>query len=347
MAPDSARREFLKTGAALFTTSPFTGRLRGANDKPKIAFIGCGPAGCRNLNFAARAGGVEIAAVCDVYGPARECAARLAGRLGFRGVEAHRDFREILADPSIDAVAIAAPDRWHASLTIEACKAGKDVWCETPACLSVEEGLEMVQAARRYRRVVQAGTVQRSGGFRKAREMVRSGDLGEIAFCNAFEAVPAGATTDSRVQLLDAVQFVFDEAMPVSISAQDGLATFRYPGFVAAYESRTATPFDNRSYGTAFHGSKGTLVVNRGDSRGRTAANVAHWANFLECLRTRRKPVSDIETCVRSTTTCLLSDLSLRHGVTVGWDEQAFTVKQPELRPFLKARYRSPWKPEV
>ena len=68
-----------------------------------------------------------------------------------------KDFREILADKSIDAVCISTPDHWHAYMTVEACKAGKDVYVEKPACVYVEEGQKMVQAARKYNRVVQAG----------------------------------------------------------------------------------------------------------------------------------------------------------------------------------------------
>ena len=435
MAQDSPRREFLKNaGSAALTASLFSGELRGANDKPTVAFIGCGRMGSGNIGFAAKAGGVEIVAVCDVYQPALERAQAQAGKLGFTGVKAHHDFREILADKSIDAVAIATPDHWHAYITVEACKAGKDVWCEKPACVYVEEGLKMVEAARKYNRVVQAGTMQRSGGFfQKAREIVQRGDLGDITFCNTFQTgttaregygnppdsdpppgldwdlwlgpAPArpfnanrwgvrpnrgstfryfwdyagGAMTDWGVHLIDIVQFAFDEAMPVSVSAQGGrfyvadnletpdtmLATYRYPGFLGAYESRTANPFPfyNNTYGTAFHGTEATLMVNREGywiwpaakgkdpveekSRGLADTNVPHWKNFLECLRTRQKPASDIETCVRSTTTCLLANLALRHGVTLDWDARAFTVKQREIEPFLKARYRSPWKLEV
>jgi predicted dehydrogenase len=436
MGQDSpGRREFLKTaGGAALTTSLFAGNLRGANDKPNIAFIGCGRMGTGNIDYAAKTGGVEITGVCDVYQPALERAQAQARRLGFTSVKTYKDFREILADKSIDAVSIATPDHWHAYITVEACKAGKDVWCEKPACVYVEEGVKMVEAARKYKRVVQAGTMQRSGGFfQKAREIVKSGDLGDITFCNTFQAgttdkegfgnppdsdPPAGldwdlwlgpapkrpfnanrwgvapnrwstfryfwdyaggAMTDWGVHLLDIVQFAFDEAMPVSISAQGGkfyvtdnvetpdtmLATYHYPGFLGAYESRTANPFPfyNNTYGTAFHGTQATLMVNRGGywiwpvakgkepveetSRGLSDMNVPHWNNFLECLRTRQGPTSDIETCVRTTATCLLANLALRHGVTLDWDDKAFTVKQHDIKPFLKAKYRSPWKLEV
>jgi predicted dehydrogenase len=435
MVRKSPRREFLKTtGGAALTTSLFTGKVRGANDRPNIAFIGSGRMGSDNMHFAAKAGGVEIVAVCDVYQPALERAEAQARRLGFNGVRTHRDFREILGDKSVDAVAIATPDHWHAYMTIEACKAGKDVWCEEPACVYVEEGLKMVEAARRYQRVVQAGTIERSGAFfQKAREIVRSGDLGDITFCNTFQSVtmsregygnppdsdpppgldwdlwlgPApkrpfnanrwgvapnrwstsryfwdyggGGMTDWGVHLLDIVQFAFDEAMPVSISAQGGkfyatdnletpdtmLATYRYSGFLGAYECRSANPFAwyKNTSGTAFHGTTATLVVSRDGywtwpaekgkepvaetTHNMTDMHVLHWKNFLECLRTRQKPASDIETCVRTTTTCVLSNLALRHCVTLDWDEKAFTVKQHDMKPFLRADYRSPWKLEV
>lgn len=357
--PDNAagRREFLRTaGAAAFTASFFTGNLRGANDKVRVGFIGVGEMGSANIGSAAQVPGFEIAAVCDVRQPALDRAAAQAGKLGFDGVRATRDFRAVLSDKSIDAVCISAPEGWRASMTVQACQSGKDVWVEGPACAHVEEGPRMVQAARRYSRVAQAGTIGRSGQvFRAAREVVKSGELGEILFCRAFDHHPSGP----GVHLLDMLQGAFDEAMPVSVSAQGGrfrsvgrgetpctmLATLRYPGFVASYESR-ACAGDGAGYGVSFHGSKATLMVNAAGcvlypsganarpvaERGRMADSRApHWRNFLECIRSRRRPVGDIETCVRATTTCLLSDLALRSGVTLDWDEKAFIERRLKL----------------
>jgi predicted dehydrogenase len=429
------RREFLKTaGGAAFTASLFTGDIRGAKDKLNVAFIGTGRMGSGNIGYAAKVPGIEIASVCDVYQPALEKAQAQARTLGFSGCKAVKDFREILADKSIDAVSIAAPDHWHAYMTVEACKAGKDVWVEKPACVYVEEGVRMVEAARKYKRIVQAGTMQRSGGFfQKARQIVKSGELGDITFCRTFQAAlnekkgegnppdgdpPAGldwdlwlgpapkrpfnanrwgveekrwstfryfwdyaggAMTDWGVHLLDIVQFAFDEAMPLSVSAQGGkfyvtdntetpdtmMVTYRYPGFIGSYESRTVSPFPlyGDTYGTAFHGTRATLMVNRSgyavypNEKGKDPViekskeladmNVPHRRNFLDSVRTRQKPISEIETCVRSSTTCILANLSMRHGLTLDWDEKAFTVKQSDARQYLKARYRSPWKLEV
>jgi predicted dehydrogenase len=435
MTDDSTgRRSFLKATGAALTTSLFAGDVRAANDNVRVGFIGIGRMGSGNMGYAAKVPGFEIAAVCDVYQPTLERAEAQAKKLGFAGVKTVRDFREILADKSIDAVCISTPDHWHAYMAVEACKAGKDVWVEKPACVYVEEGVRMVRAARKYGRVVQAGTMQRSGGFfQKAREIVRGGDLGEITFCRTFQSgldkkegagnspdsapppgldwdmwlgpapkrpfnanrwgvaenrwstfrnfwdYAGGAMTDWGVHLLDIVQFAFDEAMPLSIAAQGGrfyvadntetpdtlLATYRYPQFIGCYESRTFNPsqIHGEGYGTVFYGTKATLLVNRNGysvfpnardgkavqerSREMADMNVPHWRNFLECIRTRKKPASDIETCVRTTTTCLLSNIALRRGMTLDWDEKAFTVRQPEAKQYLKLKYRSPWKLEV
>jgi len=184
MRQNPDRRRFLKVaGSAAFTSSLFTGNIRGANDRINLAFIGVGRMGSSNVGFAAKVPGFEIGSVCDVYQPTLDAAVRQARQLGYTGVKAVRDFREILADKSIDAVSIAAPDHWHAYMAIEACKAGKDVWVEKPACVYVEEGVKMIEAARRYHRVVQAGTMQRSGAyFQQARAIVTRGDLGDITF---------------------------------------------------------------------------------------------------------------------------------------------------------------------
>jgi predicted dehydrogenase len=358
------RRGFLKSaGGAAVTTTLFTGAIRGANDKVNIAFVGAGHMGLSNLGFAAKTPGVNVAAVCDVYRPALERAVAQAGKLGFRGVKPVKDFREILLDRSIDAVCVATPGHWRAYMTVEACKAGKDVWVEAPACVYVEGGAKMVQAARKYRSVVQAGTVQRSSGvLRKAREIVKSGELGDVTFCRAFQAADArNGTTDWRLHPIDIVQFVFDEAMPLSVTAQgvkfyatdnretlDTLqATYRYPGFVASYEI-----LYNGDNGVAFHGTRATLMVSRTgyrlypndkntkpveeSSTQLTDTNMAHWANFLECIRSRRKPTSDIETCVRSTTTCLLANFAYRHSTAIDWD-----------RPLPEVQSRPPWRLEV
>jgi predicted dehydrogenase len=433
----NARRDFLKTaGAAALTTNLFTGRVRGANDRVSVAFIGMGAMGRGNLGFAMKVSGFQPVAVCDVFQPNLERAQAQARKDGVE-VKGIKDFREIIADKSIDAVNISTPDHWHAYMTVEACKAGKDVYVEKPACVYPEEGPKMVEAARKYKRIVQAGTMQRSGGyFKKAAEIVKSGNLGVVTFCHTWQSgstpqegqgtppdadpppgldwdlwlgparkVPfnenrwgvspkrwstfrnfwdyaGGAMTDWGVHLIDPLHQAFSEVMPKSISAMGSkfyvkdnletpdtmLATFMYPEWLASYESRTCNPmpmFKDIGAGTSVHGTEATLIVNRSgcwvipnkgskveavafeNDKEMAQMNVPHWQNFLDCIKSRQAPTSEIETCVRSSTTCILANVSLRSGVRLDWDDKAWTVKQDEAKPYLKMKYRKPWKLEV
>ncbi|MBI5281607.1 MAG: Gfo/Idh/MocA family oxidoreductase [Candidatus Solibacter usitatus] len=437
MTQHLSRRNVLSTTGAAFTTSLFTGNVKGANDRIAVGFIGLGAMGSGNLGYAMQVPGFQPAALCDVYQPHLE-RAEAAARRGGHTPKSVADFRDILADKSIDAVCISTPDHWHAYMTVEACKAGKDVYVEKPACVYIEEGRKMVQAARKYNRIVQAGTMQRSGGyFKKTAEIVQAGTLGEVTFCHAYQSgrasqkgfgnpvdgevplgldwemwlgpapkVPfnanrwgvktttfptfryfwdyaGGAMTDWGVHLIDPIHQCFGDIMPLSISAmgskfyvQDNvetpdtmLATYHYPKFLSSYESRTCNPMPllsaSQGAATAIHGTEATLIVNRGgcwlipNARSAVTAqrwekddvmrqmNVPHWQNWLDCIRSRQKPVSEIETCVRSSATCILANLSMRHKTWLDWDDQDFTVKQDAIKPFLKARYRSPWKLEV
>ena len=142
--PNTGRRQFLKSAGAALTTSLFTGNVKGASDRVAAAFIGMGRMGTSNLEYAMRQPNLQVVAVCDVYQPHLDDAMSKAGAKG-HSPRAVRDFREILADKSIDVVNISAPDHWHAFMTVEACKAGKDVYVEKPVCVAVEEGRMMVE----------------------------------------------------------------------------------------------------------------------------------------------------------------------------------------------------------
>ena len=124
------RRDFLIGAGAALTTSLFTGAVKGANDRISVAVIGMGRMGMSNLGVAMKQPNVEIAAVCDVYQPHLEKAVAATARGangqpdGRKAARAVTDFREVLADKSIDVVCIATPDHWHPYMTVEACKAG-------------------------------------------------------------------------------------------------------------------------------------------------------------------------------------------------------------------------------
>src|SRR5580693_4351188 len=185
---NSHRRDFIKaTTAAALTSQIFTGNVRGANDRISAAFIGMGKMGRSNLGYAMRQENLQVAAVCDIFDRNLNTAVDMSKKQPSGAAKGIRDFREILADKSIDVVCISTPDHWHPYMTVEACKAGKDVYVEKPICVAVDEGVKMVEAARKYKRVVQAGTMQRSAvHFAKAAEIVRRGDLGKITFVRCW-----------------------------------------------------------------------------------------------------------------------------------------------------------------
>jgi len=176
------RRGFLRTtGAALGTASTLTAlsasRVLGANERINVAVIGFGLIGRIHTNSFMDQPDVEIRAVADAYGPRVDEGAALAGSRCAK----YADFRRLLGDKNIDAVVVATPDHWHALITMMACAAGKDVYCEKPLTLFVQEGRWMIDVARRTKRIVQVGVQNRSGpNFQKAGESIRAGHIGEV-----------------------------------------------------------------------------------------------------------------------------------------------------------------------
>jgi predicted dehydrogenase len=135
-----------------------------------------------------------------------EIYAQRFGRPGYDGVKAYNDFREVLARGDIDAVLLALPYHWAAPMAIMAMRSGKDVYCEKPVAITVREAQVMVETARRYGRIYQAGTQQRSeydGKFRQACELVRNGRIGQLKEVYAYREpgafVPSAWTSDHSV----------------------------------------------------------------------------------------------------------------------------------------------------
>src|ERR1041385_5781045 len=189
------RREFIKrvaqTTAVVSTTALSTSRAFGANERVGIGVIGCGLIGRIHARSFVSLPGAQIVAVADTYQPRPGAAPVVVGG----GAKLYRDFRKLLEDKNVDGVVVATPDHWHALMTMMACAAGKDVYCEKPLTLFVREGRWMVEVARRFQRVVQVGTQQRSGAhYQKARELVRGGSLGQLVSvqCNYFRNVSPG-----------------------------------------------------------------------------------------------------------------------------------------------------------
>lgn len=443
MSEQIKRRDFLKRTAMTtmaagvsWNSRPLLGQSAAsqavsANDKVVLGFIGTGRMGQSNLKTFLKHPEVEVSAVCDVYGPNLDAALKLTDNKA----KALKDFRQLLDMKEIDAVVVSSPDHWHPLQTIMACQAGKDVYVEKPISVHLEEGRRMVQAARKYQRVVQVGTQQRSGlHFQKAVKLLHEGYIGKISFvrswnygnsfpegignppdgdpppdldwdmwlgpapkvpfnANRFGVHPdrwssfrwfwdyaGGMMTDWGVHLLDIVQWAMNVEGPASIAAQGGKlylqdnretpdtlqVTYEYPGFVCVYENRecNGSRLNERGYGISFHGTLGTLFVDRGgfevipekSSKGANQCepvseknsnnhNLDHAGNFLDCMKTRKLPVCDIEIGHRSSSAAQLGNIAFRTKSHLVWDSKTERFKRNKrANKLLSARYRKPWK---
>ena len=177
------RRSFIQA-SGLGISALSASRVRGANDRINLALIGCGGRG-RGVARSMRDSSPNVAytAVADVYTPNAETAGKWAGA----DTRVFQDFRKLLDLKDIDAVHIATPDHWHAAISVLACQAGKDVYVEKPTSLTIREGRAMVNAARKYNRIVDVGTQHRSAPhFMKIAEMIQRGDIGPVRFVRVW-----------------------------------------------------------------------------------------------------------------------------------------------------------------
>jgi hypothetical protein len=221
------RRTFLKSATASLAvpyviTSPALGGAgkAPASERIVMGFIGLGGQGSGHLlggawtyvpgGYIAR-DDVQVVAVCDVRRERRTLAwqrcnqvyAQRFDRPGYDSVKAYNDFRKVLARVDIDAVLLALPYHWAAPMAIMALCSGKDVYCEKPIAITIRQAQGLVETARSYGRIYQAGTQQRSeygGKFRQACELVRNGHIGQLKEVYAYRQpgafVPTAWTSD-------------------------------------------------------------------------------------------------------------------------------------------------------
>ena len=189
------RRHFIFGSAAAMTLAGYSTNKIGARplkpgEKRNLAMIGCGIMQrglIKQFLDPNNAPNVRIVAVCDCDKTRAAAYAEIVNKgYGDDKCRIVYDFQEIIRDPSIDMVCIATPDHWHAYIAVEAMKHGKDVYCEKPLTYSVQETKELIEAERKYGRILQTGSMQRSWrGFRDAVSLVRGGLIGNIRYVDA------------------------------------------------------------------------------------------------------------------------------------------------------------------
>jgi len=392
------------------------------SDRIGMGFIGLGGQGTGHLlggawtyltgGYVARKD-VQVLGVCDVWRNRREAAghrvnqyyAQTRGKGTYKGCKAYVDFREILARDDVDAVLIATPIHWHAMMTILAAKAGKDVYCEKPTAVTVRESRAMADAIRRYGRVFQAGTQQRSeygGKFRTACELVRSGRIGKLKEIHAVRSgggfawwrvfnqakpTPDGFDWDlwlgpapwspyqgnAHAHLFgfgginwgqhhyDIVQWALgaDRTGPVELYQDEGRLAMRYANGVVVYGSPYPGERVGGSGGATFVGTEGRIAVDRenlvaypsslleplGPGDVHLYTNDSHSGNFLDCVRTRKRPICDAETAHRAASTLLLGGIEQLLKRPLTWDPRRERfVNDEEANRLLSAAKRSPWR---
>lgn len=414
------RRQFLTaTGAGLaaaWMPTVIPARAFGANERIRTGHVGVRNQGTNNLKEVFKLKDAQVVAVCDVDSDVLAKAAKLVETTTKTAPKTYKDFRELLDDRDIDAVVLTTPDHWHAIPTIAACEAGKDVYCEKPLSLFVTEGRAMVEAARKYQRVVQTGTQQRSDKrFRHAAEIVRSGLLGKINTIRVgipgvnFDgpAVPdstppanlnydfwlgpapqkpynekhvhylfrffwdysGGQMTNFGAHHLDIVQWALkmDDRGPLEVSGRARYqekgwyevpewfeVTYAYPG------TKVIAGNDQPPGGLYFEGEQGNLYVTRSkitcennpavlnadiSDENRVTVSDNHFQNWLDCIKTRMKPIADVEIGHRSATVCHLGNIAIRTGRKIVWDASLEAIPgDDEAHGMLTRPYRDPWK---
>lgn len=407
------RRGFLEMNAlAAATASQATGQSRGsANDRTQFAFIGCG-ARAHELMVALMAHPqAEITGLVDAYKGRTE---RALDRVG-KQARVMRDYREAIADKSIDALVVATPDHWHKQIVVEALKAGKDVYCEKPLTHNIDEARILVDTVRRYGRVFQTGSQQRSErGFRIACELVRNKRIGDVHTVHvnvggppmdcylpaepvpegldwdfwlgpapwrpynsdiapgmdykgwpnfrAYRDYAGGGMTDWGAHHFDIAQWGLgmDGSGPIEIIPPDGkdvkLLTYKYANGVTVYHGGGS----GGKAGVEFIGTKGRVMVNRGyletdppelldqpigPNDLHLIESPGHHQNWLDCIRTRRRPICDVEIGASSVIVCHLGNIAYRLGRPLKWnpETQAF-VDDDEASRLVSRPMRAPWR---
>ncbi len=425
------RREFAKTGAAVSfgLAASRTTEVLGANERVRLGVIGVGGRGKSLVKTFQKHRDAQVVAVCDVYAPH----VREAGELVGREADQYRDFRMVIERNDVDAIVIATPDHWHAIQTITACAAGKDVYCEKPASMTIHEGRRMVEAARRNDRVVQIGTQRRSSpAFARLADLVRSGVIGKVTVSRTYLLKnhypkgigraqpidpPEGLDWDmwlgprpSRpyqqnitpyffrywkqystqianmgTHYLDVIRWLIDELAPASVCALGGRfavdddrtipdtmeAVWEFPsGSLATFGQYEACKNPVLSRGAIeMRGTDGTLYIDNAGSfaivpehggqfqepgprmepleekEPDRQMDLHHTRNFLDCVKSRERPNADIEIGHRSTTFCLLANISLATRLRLEWDAKREVIgNNDEANEMLHYEYRRPWK---
>lgn len=427
-SPRSPRRAFLKRGltgilAASAAPTFLPARLFGKNapsNQLTVGVVGNGLIAASHIGTLIGREDCRVLATCDVH---RSKAERARDRMlkaysdrkesgaPAKGVDLYTRHEELIARSDIDIVFVCTPDHWHAAVSKQAMISGKDVYCEKPLTLTVREGRVLVDTARRYGRILQTGTQQRSNkSFRKAAEIVRNGWIGDITVIRTRlgefppalplpeEPVPAdfdydrwlGPTpwrpyNEKRVKgdygggwrcffeyggrkngdwgahHFDIIQNALgmDNSGPVQFIPL-GFEGCKYQTHVYGNGIKVERHEEGLKPMIEFVGTKGRVEVSRDDVFVTEPADLAtrplrgedihlyasdnHHTDFFTCVRTRQRPISDVEAGHRSASVCHLNVIAAQLGRAIRWDPlKEEVIDDPIAARLLDRPRRAPY----
>jgi len=409
----------------------------GANDRVLVGAIGIGSPQSRGLQLLsdvtrAAPDMAKYVAVCDVDARHAKRAAETIkknDKVGGEEPAIFKDFRELNDRKDINAVIIATPDHWHALIAIDALRKGKDVYCEKPLTLTIQEAQALRKVANETGRVFQTGNQQRSdyrGMFRLAAELTRNGRVGKVKriecrigsnptspsipkapipegldwdfWCGPTPLVDyvelkkgnytftrchyefrwwydysGGKMTDWGAHHLDIAQWALDMDGngPLAISAKgtppskepssynchpDFEVTYTYPNDV------TVVAMSKGDNGVKIEGDEGWIFVSRGKieasdkkllespltgNKVKLQVSPGHMRNFFDCLKSREKPICNVDVGASSVTICHLGVIALQTGKTLKWDAKAQKFDDESANALIGRPMRAPWKLDV
>lgn len=434
MSKRVSRRMFVQGVAAAVSAPMIVPRsVLGSPGKPApseritLGFIGMGLMNRHHLGAFLGNAEVQVLAVCDVDTTRREHAKKMVedryakdrAKEQYKGCGAYNDFRQLIERKDINAVVIATPDHWHCIPAVEAVRAGKDVYCEKPLTLTIAEAKVMIDAVRKYNRVFQTGSQQRSDReFRVACEAVRNGRIGKIKAVYAavggpsrpcdlpeepqepgldwdlwlgpapkrpynsilsprgvhnhfpawrsYQEYSGGGMTDWGAHHFDIAQWGLgmDESGPVEVIPPPNPASGRgvrwvYANGVELIHGSHKDPDGQERGGVHFVGTEGIVYVDRGKLQSwpekvvkeplganevRLYQSPGHHRDWLNCIRSRQRPICDVEIGARSVTVCHLGNLAYWHGRRLKWDPKAWRfVDDEQANKWLDRQRRGPW----
>lgn len=200
MVKEKSRRDFIKksalgtAGITLGMTASSYARIMGSNDRVNFAVVGINSRGKALISSISDVKNTAITTVCDVDSRVIEASTENVNKRFGKKPKGVKDFRNILGDSDVDAIAIATPDHWHAPMAIMGAKAGKHVYVEKPCCHNPNEGEILVAVQKKYDKVIQMGNQQRSGpASQQAIQEIRNGLIGDVYYAKAWYSSNRGS----------------------------------------------------------------------------------------------------------------------------------------------------------